>query len=57
MSPEQLRGESPARSWDLWALAVVAYEMLAGGYPFGEVTTLEWRSAVLGGRFLHCLGS
>jgi serine/threonine-protein kinase len=34
MAPEQLRGASPAPSWDLWALAIVAYEMLVGTYPF-----------------------
>ncbi len=34
MAPEQLRGGTPAESWDLWALAIVAYEMLIGAYPF-----------------------
>ncbi|HEU5249860.1 MAG TPA: serine/threonine-protein kinase, partial [Thermoanaerobaculia bacterium] len=34
MAPEQLRGGSPSPSWDLWALAIVAYEMLVGRYPF-----------------------
>jgi serine/threonine-protein kinase len=34
MAPEQLRGENPDPSWDLWALAVIAYEMLSGGHPF-----------------------
>jgi serine/threonine-protein kinase len=34
MSPEQLRGEPPAESWDVWALAVVAFEMLTGTHPF-----------------------
>jgi hypothetical protein len=34
MSPEQLRGEPPAESWDVWALAVVAFEMLTGAHPF-----------------------
>jgi hypothetical protein len=36
MPPEQLRGASPAPSWDLWALAIVAYEMLVGAYPFTQ---------------------
>lgn len=31
MSPEQLLGERAAVSWDLWALAVVAYECLPRG--------------------------
>jgi hypothetical protein len=34
MSPEQHRGEVPAETWDLWALAVVAFEMLTGTHPF-----------------------
>ncbi len=34
MAPEQLRGGAPAESWDLWALAIVAYEALVGAYPF-----------------------
>ena len=34
MSPEQLRHETPAESWDIWALAVIAFEVLTGTYPF-----------------------
>jgi len=51
MSPEQLQGEPAAASWDLWALAVVAYEMLAGEYPFEGATMPEWHAAVMAGRF------
>jgi serine/threonine-protein kinase len=35
MSPEQLRGEVPATAWDVWAIGVIAYEMLTGAHPFG----------------------
>jgi hypothetical protein len=34
MAPEQIRGESPEPSWDVWALAVIAFEMLTGSHPF-----------------------
>jgi eukaryotic-like serine/threonine-protein kinase len=34
MAPEQLRGEGPSRAWDLFALAVLTYEMLTGALPF-----------------------
>jgi tRNA A-37 threonylcarbamoyl transferase component Bud32 len=36
MSPEQRRGQDPHPSWDLWALGVVAYEILIGAYPFDD---------------------
>ena len=42
MSPEQRRGEQPLHAWDLWALAVVTYEMLTGGYPFEESGPSDW---------------
>jgi len=50
MSPEELKGDRPAESWDLWALAVVAYEMLAGVHPFTGSTVSEVRVAILDGR-------
>jgi tRNA A-37 threonylcarbamoyl transferase component Bud32 len=34
MSPEQLRGEQASAAWDVWALALIAYEMLTGALPF-----------------------
>jgi eukaryotic-like serine/threonine-protein kinase len=51
MSPEQLTGESPAVSWDLWALGVVVYETLTGALPFKPVPVEDWKSTVLSGRF------
>ncbi|MBX7221339.1 MAG: protein kinase [Blastocatellia bacterium] len=39
-SPEQLQGAQPSPMMDLWALAVVAYQMLAGAAPFREPTIL-----------------
>ena len=53
MSPEQLRGDVPSASWDLWALAVVAYEMLTGKYPFASGTVAEWQVNVAAGRFMQ----
>jgi eukaryotic-like serine/threonine-protein kinase len=34
MAPEQLRGDEAHPAWDLWALTVVACEMLTGLHPF-----------------------
>ncbi len=51
MAPEQLRGEAVDASWDLWALAVIAYEMLTGARPFAGTALAEWQAAVLAGRF------
>ncbi len=34
MAPERLRGESPSRTTDLYALGVLAYLLLTGEYPF-----------------------
>ncbi len=50
MSPEELQGERPDISWDLWALAVIAYEMLAGMHPFPGSSSAEVRNAILDGR-------
>jgi tRNA A-37 threonylcarbamoyl transferase component Bud32 len=50
MGPEQLRGGIVEAGWDLWALAVMAYEMLTGVLPFPSVTPVDYQSAVLAGR-------
>lgn len=49
MSPEQLRGELANPTWDLWALAVVAYEMLTGGHPFAGENSIELLRAIVAG--------
>ncbi len=49
MSPEQLLGQIPSPSWDVWALSVMTYEMLAGAYPFQQMTPADWRAAILSG--------
>lgn len=36
MCPEQRTGQAPHHAWDLWALAVMTYEMLTGLYPFED---------------------
>lgn len=51
MAPEQLRGGLVQATWDLWALGVMAYEMLTGARPFAGSTPAEWHSAVLAGQF------
>jgi serine/threonine-protein kinase len=51
MAPEQLQGRLVSATWDLWALAVVSYEMLTGAHPFAGATVAECHAAVLAGRF------
>jgi hypothetical protein len=50
MSPEQLLGGVPDPAWDLWALAVVAYEALMGARPFA-VDRVGWQAQILAGAF------
>jgi tRNA A-37 threonylcarbamoyl transferase component Bud32 len=51
MAPEQLRGDVPHASWDIWALAVITYEMLIGEHPYATDDPLEWRAALMAGRW------
>jgi serine/threonine-protein kinase len=44
MSPEQRAGQAAHQAWDLWALAVMTYEMLTGSYPF-EDGAHDWLAA------------
>lgn len=50
MSPEQLAGGEPHPGWDLWALAVIALEMMTGVHPFQDFTPYDWQH---GGREGH----
>ncbi len=49
LSPERIRGGAPNPSWDMWALAVVVYEMLAGRRPFPDIGSLDSFPAAAGG--------
>jgi tRNA A-37 threonylcarbamoyl transferase component Bud32 len=40
MSPEQVAGDEVNRSWDVWALSVVTFEMLTGRHPFRRGVTV-----------------
>jgi tRNA A-37 threonylcarbamoyl transferase component Bud32 len=51
ISPEQWMGESISPLWDLWALSIVAYEMLTGALPFDTRSGGDWRRDLLAGRF------
>ena len=51
MSPEQVHGRSISPRWDLWALAVMAYEVLCGVVPFSGDDMSLVQSAILGVNF------
>lgn len=51
MAPEILSGERASPASDVWALGVVAFEMLTGGYPSVDQTAAGWGKAVLRGTF------
>jgi serine/threonine protein kinase len=51
MAPEQLCGQQVHPAWDLWALSVMAYEMLTGAQPFIGSTTVECCSSISAGNF------
>ena len=42
MAPEQLRGEEARPAWDVWALGVIAYELLTGEYPVPASLAGDW---------------
>ena len=51
MSPDQLSGEVPSVPWDIWALAVIAYEMLTGAHPFPANSVGQMHYSIVNGRF------
>jgi serine/threonine protein kinase len=38
MAPEQLRGDAPTSAWDVYALALMATELLSGRHPFAGMS-------------------
>ncbi len=50
MSPEAAAGEPPDPSFDLWSVAVVLYELLAGRPPFRGFTTRQTLDLARAGR-------
>jgi serine/threonine protein kinase len=50
ISPDQLLGDRPDVSWDIWAMAVLAYESLTGALPFPVGSRESWRRLVVTGR-------
>ena len=47
MAPEQLRGGAVQPTWDLWAIAVTAYEMLNDVHPFESATAMTMDALAL----------
>jgi eukaryotic-like serine/threonine-protein kinase len=58
MSPDQLSGEVASAAWDIWALAVITYEMLIGAHPFPATSVGQMHHSIISGRFTplstHC---
>ena len=53
MSPEHFAGASIDHRADLWSLAVLAYQMLLGRFPFAGKTLLQLRDHVCSAAFLR----
>ncbi|MGI8619779.1 MAG: protein kinase domain-containing protein [Gemmatimonadaceae bacterium] len=41
MAPEQLAGGDVSPGWDMWAVAIIAHEMLTGVHPFRRAARLK----------------
>jgi serine/threonine protein kinase len=51
MSPDQLNGDVASPAWDIWALAVITYEMLTGAHSFPATSIGQMHHAIVYGRF------
>jgi len=51
MSPDQLKGDVASAAWDIWALAVIAYEMLTGAHPFPASSVGQMHYSIVSGGF------
>lgn len=47
MAPEQWRGDAPSDRTDVWALAVLAYQLLGGEHPFGRADSVDARRRIV----------
>jgi len=51
MSPDQLKGDVASAAWDIWALAVITYEMLTGAHPFPASSVGQMHYSIVSGGF------
>ena len=61
MAPEQVAGDDASPGWDVWALSVIAYEMLTAAHPFrrkvilGSDQTMTDLAAIVDGQQMPLL--
>lgn len=48
---KKLSGEAVSPAWDIWAMAVVTYEMLTGKHPFPGMSLSQMHHSIVQGRF------
>ena len=53
MAPEQVAGDEVDPGWDVWAVSVIAYEMLTGRHPFRRTVPFAGDDAVTGLAVTH----
>ena len=56
MAPERFVSRTAQTGWDIWSLAVIAYELLSGARPFEGETVQQVEEAILAGE-CPCLSS